>query len=117
MVARLVRAANPDWGARAVNAKAAQVQDAISRAKNSMLTWHADTPRVRAGQRCTLQRASQAPRPAHPTNICTAGPGAWSVATCPLCCRLDCLLPAWLPAWLPAGRGGGRSAANHQATA
>ncbi|KAL4451267.1 hypothetical protein ABPG77_009339 [Micractinium sp. CCAP 211/92] len=81
VVARLVRAANPDWGARAVNAKAAQVQDAISRAKNSMLTWHADTPRVRAGQRCTLQRASQAPRPAHPTNICTAGPGAWSVAT------------------------------------
>lgn len=52
VVARLVRAANPDWGARAVSAKAADLQDAMSKAKNSMLTWHADTPRVsRSGVR------------------------------------------------------------------
>ncbi|KAL4420828.1 hypothetical protein ABPG75_010484 [Micractinium tetrahymenae] len=45
VLARLVRAANPDWGGRAANSKADELQDAISKAKSRMLTWHADTPR------------------------------------------------------------------------
>ena len=47
LLARLVRQQEPDWKARVVNDKAAALQGAISRLKNSMLTWHAATPRVR----------------------------------------------------------------------
>ena len=47
LVARVVRAAYPDWKVKEVNAKAAAVQDAISKCKNGMLSWHAATPQVR----------------------------------------------------------------------
>ena len=47
LMAKLVGAEFADWKGREVNEKAAQLQDAVSKVKNSMLTWHADTPQVR----------------------------------------------------------------------
>ena len=46
LMAKLVGAEFADWKGRDVNEKAAQLQDAVSKVKNSMLTWHADTPQV-----------------------------------------------------------------------
>ena len=56
LLASLVRADQPDWKAREVNDKAAALQDAISRVKGELLSWHGGTPRVRARWRGCLAR-------------------------------------------------------------
>ena len=49
LLGKLVKAECPELQGRAAGDKAGKLQGAISAAKNSMVTWHAATPQVGAG--------------------------------------------------------------------